>query len=380
MLSTIYKFELKKLFCSRVNMIAMAASAVLLVLLVVSSIYEARPVSREAAVKLNNSKIDEQLIEEMQPIFKYVSGKTVFEVTGEYEKYVPIIDVLDVMITAIDRDMDLTKTQADTLYELRKRVLTQRMESQGLSEKDKEFWYSLEAQIETPFVYRYHRGPGNLLRAFQALGFFILFLSAIGLSGSFARETADHMNQLLLCSRYGKRQLYALKLAAGLTWILAEALIVFLSVMIPYAVVYGTEGMGEMLQLVKPLSMLPYSIGYMLAIYFGIYILAAVLFASVTMLLSVLTQNQAATTCGLMGYLLIDLFVELPERFGVLEKIWLLRPNVVLMNSGFSNYRLIHLAGRVFMNYQAAPVIYAVIITAAVLTGRNKYKRLQVGK
>ncbi|MBQ1291927.1 MAG: ABC transporter permease subunit [Lachnospiraceae bacterium] len=380
MLSTIYKFELKKLFCSRVNMIAMAASAVLLVLLVVSSIYEARPVSREAAVKLNNSKIDEQLIEEMRPIFKYVSGKTVFEVTGEYEKYVPIIDVLDVMITAIDRDIDLTKTQADTLYELRKRVLTQRMESQGLSEKDKEFWYSLEAQIETPFVYRYHRGPGNLLRAFQALGFFVLFLSAIGHSGSFARETADRMNQLLLCSRYGKKQLYALKLAAGLTWILAEALIVFLSVMIPYVVVYGTEGMGEMLQLVKPLSMLPYSIGNMLAIYFGIYILAAVLYASVTMLLSVLTQNQAATTCGLMGYLLIDLFVELPERFGVLEKIWLLRPNVVLMNSGFSNYRLIHLAGRVFMNYQAAPVLYAFVIIAALLIGRRKYKGLQVGK
>ena len=380
MLSTIYKFELKKLFCSRVNMIAMAASAVLLVLLVVSSIYEARPVSREAAVKLNNSKIDEQLIEEMRPIFKYVSGKTVFEVTGEYEKYVPIIDVLDVMITAIDRDIDLTKTQADTLYELRKRVLTQRMESQGLSEKDKEFWYSLEAQIETPFVYRYHRGPGNLLRAFQALGFFVLFLSAIGHSGSFARETADRMNQLLLCSRYGKKQLYALKLAAGLTWILAEALIVFLSVMIPYVVVYGTEGMGEMLQLVKPLSMLPYSIGNMLAIYFGIYILAAVLYASVTMLLSVLTQNQAATTCGLMGYFLIDLFVELPERFGVLEKIWLLRPNVVLMNSGFSNYRLIHLAGRVFMNYQAAPVLYAFVIIAALLIGRRKYKGLQVGK
>ena len=154
----------------------------------------------------------------------------------------------------------------------------------------------------------------------------------------------------------------------------------FLSVMIPYAIVYGTEGMGEMLQLVKPLSMLPYSIGYMLAVYFGIYILAAVLFASVTMLLSVLTQNQAATTCGLMGYLLIDLFVELPERFGVLEKIWLLRPNVVLMNSGFSNYRLIHLAGRVLLNYQAAPVLYAFIIIAALLIGRRRYKGLQVGK
>jgi len=377
---TIYQFELKKLFCSRVNMIAMTGAAVMLVLLVVSSIHEARPVSREAAGKLNGSKIDGQLLEEMQPIFQYVNGITVFEVTGEYEKYVPVVDVLDVMITAIDRDIDLTEIQAGTLYDLRKRVLTQRLESQGLSEKDKEFWYSLEAQIEKPFVYRYHRGPANLLRSFQALGFFTLFLSAIGLSGSFARENADRMNQLLLCSRYGKKELYTLKLAAGFTWILAVAWIMFLAVMIPYFGIYGIEGMGEMLQLVKPLSMLPYSIGHMLAIYFGIYLLSAVLFAAVTMLLSVVTQNQPATTCGLMGYLLIDLFVELPERFGILQKIWLLRPNVVLMNSGFSNYRLIHLAGRQLLNFQAAPVLYVVIILAALMIGQRKYKGLQIGK
>lgn len=379
MRSTIYKFELKKLFCSRVNMIAMAASVVMLVLLVVSSIYEARPVSQEAAGELNGRKIDDRLMEEMQPIFKYVNGMTIFEVTEEYEEYVPVIDVLDVMITAIDRDIDLTKTQASTLYNLRKRVLTQRLDSQGLSENDKEFWYNLEAKIEMPFVYRYHRGPGNLLRAFQALGFFVLFLSAIGLSGSFARENADRMNQLLLCSQYGKEELYTIKLAAGFTWILAAALIMFLSVMIPYFGVYGIKGMGEMLQLVKPLSMLPYSIGHMLTIYFGIYLLAAVLFAAVTMLLSVVTQNQPVTTCGLMGYLLIDLFVELPERFGILQKIWLLRPNVVLMNSGFSNYRLIHLAGRQLLNFQAAPVLYAVIVIAALMVGQRKYKGLQIG-
>ena len=49
------------------------------------------------------------------------------------------------------------------------------------------------------------------------------------------------------------------------------------------------------------------------------------------------------------------------------------------MNSGFYNYRLIHLSGRLFLNYQAAPVLYAIIVTAALLIGERKYKRLQVG-
>ena len=77
------------------------------------------------------------------------------------------------------------------------------------------------------------------------------------------------------------------------------------------------------------------------------------------------------------GYLLIDLFAEFPDRYSLLQKIWLLRPNAILMNSGFSNYRLIHLAGRLFLNYQAAPVLYAIIVIAALLIGLRKYKRLQ---
>ena len=380
MLSTVFKFELKKLFCSRVNILALAGSVLMLLFLAAASISEARPVSGETARELNGRAIDDQLIDELKPALKYVGGTTVMEITGEYEKYVPVMDVLDSMITAIDDDIDLTVMSGTALYELRERELSQRLEAQGLSWEETVFWRSQEARVKKPFVYRYHRGPAYLLRAFQALGFFVLLLSAIGLSGSYARETADSMNQLLLCSRYGKRELYAVKIAAGFTWSLAAAVVVFLSVMIPYLIIYGMEGMEEMLQLVKPLSMLPCSIGHMLAVYFGIYLLAAVLFAAVTMLLSVITQNQLATICGLMGYLLIDLFVEIPERFGFLKKIWLLRPNAILMNSGFSNFRLIHLAGRLLLNYQAAPILYVLVVIAAVLLGRWKYYRLQVGE
>jgi uncharacterized Tic20 family protein len=50
------------------------------------------------------------------------------------------------------------------------------------------------------------------------------------------------------------------------------------------------------------------------------------------------------------------------------------------MNTGFVNYRLIHVAGRLFLNYQAAPVIYIIIAAAAMLIGRGVYSRMQVGK
>ena len=99
-----------------------------------------------------------------------------------------------------------------------------------------------------------------------------------------------------------------------------------------------------------------------------------------TMLLSVVTQNSLAVTCVLMGYLLADLFADFPDKLRFPQKIWSLRPNAVLMNTGFSNYRLLRFAGRPLLNYQAAPVLYAALILAALFIGRRKYRGLQVGK
>lgn len=375
-LRSIYIYELKKLFFAKVNMIALAGSAIMLVFLSVTSVSEALPVSREAAQELDGRAVDAQLIEEIKPVFKYKNGTTLVEITPEYEKYTPFVD----LVTAVaGNDSDLSGFQGADFYALREEKLEQRMEEQGLTEAEKDFWHSQEAKVQKPFIYHYHQGPANLLRSFQALGFFILLLSAVGLSGVYAGETADNMNQLLLCSRFGKKELYMVKFAAGLTWILTAAVIVILAILIPFYAVFGMEGMSEILQLVKPWSMLPFTIGQMISVHVGIYLLAALFFASVTMLLSVATQNALAVTCGLLGYLLIDLFAEAPEKNELLQKIWSLRPNAVLMNTGYTNYKLYHLAGRLFLNYQAAPVVYAVIMIATLIIGRWKYDRLQVG-
>ena len=377
MLKTIYLFELKKLFLTKVNLIALIVSVVMLVLLAISSISEDYPTFRETAKELDGRTIDEKLFEEMEPALKYENGLALLQVKEGYERYAPILN----MIMPVSGDeIDFSRFKGMGFYDLRRQRIMQRLEKQGLSEAEKAYWNTLEARVAKPFVYHYHSGPANLLKSFQALGFFILLLSAVGLSGVYARETTDRMNQLLLCSRYGKKELYVIKFAAGITWILTAALLVILSLLIPYCVIYGTEGAGEMLQLVKPLSMLPYTIGQMLTVCLIIYLLAAVLYAAVTMLLSAVTQNTPAVTCGLLVYLIVDLFAAVPERFRLLEMIWSLRPNAILMNTGFVNYRLLHLGRDFFIYFQAEPVAYVGIAAAAFVAGRWGYRKLQVGK
>ena len=183
-LKTLYKYELKKLFISKVNLSALAGTVIMIAVLVVSSNSEVAPVSREAAKELDGRAIDGQLIDELRPALKYENGATVLEITGEYEKYVPVVD----MITSVaGYDCDFTRLQGTEYYELREQKQKQLMEKQGLTETEKEFWSRKEEQVQKPFVYHYHNGPANLLKSFQALGFFILILSAVGLSGVYAR-------------------------------------------------------------------------------------------------------------------------------------------------------------------------------------------------
>ena len=376
MLKMIYLFELKKLFLAKVNLLVFIGSILMIVFLAFSSIAENQSSFRETARELDGRIIDGTLFEEMKPALKYENGQTLLQVREGYERYAPVLN----MIMPVSGDeLDISGLQGMGFYDLRRQRILQRMEKQGLTEKETEYWDSLENKVQKPFVYHYNSGPAALLKSFQALGFFILLLSAAGLSGVYAGETADNMNQLLLCSRYGKKKLYLIKFAAGMTWILTAAVLVILALLIPYSLIYGMEGTGEMLQLVKPLSMLPCTIGHMLAVYLMICLLAAVLSAAVTMLLSVITQNALAVTCGLLAYLIVDLFAAVPERFRLLQIIWSLRPNAILMNTGFVNYRLFHLAGKLFLNIQAAPVIYILIASAAFAIGDWKYRRLQVG-
>ena len=129
MLRTIYLYELKKLFRARVNMIALTGAVFMLLFLVIFSISEAQPVSREAAKELDGRTIDGELIEEMKPAMKYENGTTLMEITKESEKYVPVMEVIT---SVAGYNCDLTRFDGSEFYALREHELKQLIEKQGL--------------------------------------------------------------------------------------------------------------------------------------------------------------------------------------------------------------------------------------------------------
>ena len=94
MLKTIYLFELKKLFFSRVNMIAMAGVVVIVVFLATASDTQDQPASRESAKELDGRSVDELLFEELKPALKDVNGLTILQLKEGYEKYAPVLQMI----------------------------------------------------------------------------------------------------------------------------------------------------------------------------------------------------------------------------------------------------------------------------------------------
>ena len=131
MLKTIYMFELKKLFFSKVNLATLIGAVLMLLFLAISSIVEEQPASRETARELDGRIIDGQLFDEMKPALKYENGVALLQVKEGYEKYAPILN----MIMPVSGDeIDFARFQGMGFYELRRQRISQRIEKQGLTE------------------------------------------------------------------------------------------------------------------------------------------------------------------------------------------------------------------------------------------------------
>ena len=366
-------FELKKIFGRRWHWGALLGACLLLVILGLSQAGEAGESLKGRA--LDARPIDEGLLEELKPLLKREKGGYRLLPSGEAYQ-----GVLDILVAIAGKDADLAGLTGEGLYEIRREKIAGRMEEQGLTEREIAFWEAKEAGVEKPFVYERHEGPANLLRALQALGVFALLLLVSGLSGLYAREREEGMDPLILSSRHGKGLLFGCKWAAGFVWTLAVSSLLLLALGLSYGMVYGMEGMDAMIQLLRPWCMASMTMGQMLAIGIGLYLLSSFMFAGAIMFLSGWIRSTMTVTVVMLGYLLLDMFADFPDRWKTLKTIWSLRPGAVLMNTGSSNLRLVSVGGWLLSNLEAAPVCYLALSCLFLWLGRRCYLRLQVGR
>lgn len=374
----LYFIELKKILHRRMVWIACAVTLVLCAgislsnLLRVSYItddgeeisgYEMMKMNREYARDLSGRAIDNILLSEMQ------------EAEGRADKYVAVYSY--VQKTTGDSKEALTADEA-ALYSARRNNLTRIWREQMLTEEEITYWLGKEKEIETPFIFAYADGWADVFDNIYALNFMLLLLIAVCLSNVFSMEHIRRTDQLLLCTRCGRKNLYYAKILAGITFGMIFAVLLFSVSAITSILIYGSDGFHAALQVVLPLSSRPVSVGKAVMTLFVLFIIVSILYSIVTMFLSEWLKNSAAVMGVLAGGMVFTMLVDIPYWLKIPSQLYDLLPTTLLIKGQLWDGRLLSVLGKQLTNYQSAAIAYTVMSVLLAAAGGKLYQKYQV--
>lgn len=189
---------------------------------------------------------------------------------------------------------------------------------------------------EPLFYQGYFDGWRQMASMMKVLACMEIMFIAICLSTVFTVEHTRKTDQIILCSRFGKKRLYFAKLMAGLTVGIAFTLILSLLMFGIIAFLYGFDGYNTILQfvLMRPFNL---TLGQAVMILIGLSFAGAILVSVFTMALSELTKNSVGTIGIIAGILILTMFImEMPANLKILSEIWYMLPsNLVSLNGAF---------------------------------------------
>ncbi|WP_368248938.1 ABC transporter permease subunit [Intestinimonas butyriciproducens] len=377
---TLYKFELRKIISRKIVWIT---GGVLLVGLVIWGIasavlpqnreysdsslngYAANRAEQEAAEQISGRAIDQERIDEMRPAYED------FIFNGNYKEALPYLDVYNFIGRTLGTQAgaEILVCDSEAFYE----KLNAQLEANtpaGLTES---------ISFDEPIVYHgYFDGWRQIADMMKLITCMEIMFIAICLSTVFTVEHTRKTDQVILCTRLGKKKLYAAKTLAGLTVGVGFTLLLSLLMFGIIAFLYGFDGYDTILQfvLLRPFNL---TVGQAALILVGLSFAGAALISIFTMMLSEVTKNSIATIGIITGVLLVTMFImEMPANLKLLSEIWYLLPsNLVSLNGAF-RYSMFHVGGSPLAAYQYAPIVYLVLAVIFALIGKLTYNRYQI--
>ena len=265
---------------------------------------------------------------------------------------------------------------AAQLYDLRKDYLQARWAQESLSDE----LTAQEEDITTPFIYRYCGSYKSILATFTILSVMVSFLTAVCIPPVSAEEHSRKTDQIILCTRFGRRPAFLAKLFTAVIFSVAAALLLFISFAVPSFVIYGTEGFSAQIQFHILDCTWKLTIGQSVLILFGISIAAAIMLGCAALYLAEHFRSSIPAMGVLIGFLLISSFLNIPGQFRVLSQIWSYCPaKLISVAGGLIDHRLVPFFGTYLASYQVGPFIYLILALLFAFGGYFVWRRWQAG-
>ncbi len=393
---TLVHYELKKILSRKMTWIAfglvfltMVAYAVIEVTVtrdikgVQVTQYEAERQDKENQKPIIGQTVDDELVEAMFTVMR--TSETAFKTYADFYNVVGrgvlSADALSAgSLEGAKAVLGIAENE-ELVYAARKMRIESGMEEQYLTDEEKDYWREVLAEEDSvPWTYDYYVGPYSAwAMAYTALVLIAIML-AVCLANLFADEHQKKTDQLVLCSRNGRKVLYWAKRAAGMVFTMVSSGIILLISAVPQLMIFGTDGLQAPIQLSMPSSMVQMTFGEVILYSYVLTIIAALLYSSIILCCSELFRNSTVAVVAVIGVLvLLPMLVMVPYEYRVLGQIFDLNPINVVAIWGALDYRLVPVPGGFLTVQQAAPIVYALLSGVFVFIGRRAYLKYQVG-
>lgn len=394
----LYRYEIQKLIRRKIVWITGAIILALSLLSVIADVtgkyyvdgevydthYHMMKTDREYERRISGREIDQELMEEMQAAYRKVPTDALrYSLTDEYQTYArPYSQIYQIVrkVMGFSDLEDICAWEVDeaAFYDAFSENNEEVYSIDFLTESEKAYWRKKEAALEKPFVFGYADGYWKLISAAQTISVMLLLFCAICLSDIFTREHTLRTDQLLLSSRFGKRQVYLAKAAAGMSFVLISTLVMVMIIIGTSLGIYGTDGFSAMIQIAVAGYPMQLKAGSVVIMMYALMILSVLLTAAFVIMLSEVFRSSTATLAAVSGISLLPLFVHVPSQLRILAQIWGYLPGGLLDTDTIMGVRLLPFFGGYLTMWQAAPLIYILLGAFFLYFGMRAYQKYQV--
>ena len=339
--------------------------------------YEMMKINRQNARDLSGKLIDDTLLQEMNKSYTkagttdnssqnvetssdgnqmvVLSGDTEDDVGNDIQPYTPIYSFVQQIM---GDSKDMLNSSANDIYAERENTISENRADQMLNEKEMDYWKRKDTQIKTPFTYAYSEGWSNMWEYAYPLNYMLLLMLAICLSNIFSIEYVRKTDAIIMCSRYGKTQLYYAKIFAGIVFGIIVAILFFGVTLLSSIIVYGADGFNTALQIAFPTATRNMSIGNAVCMLFLLFVLISVLYS--------------------VGIMFLTMLIDIPYQFRIASQIYDLLPTNLLVKWELWDDRLVSILEKCFTNFEIAPFVYVIVILLFLFLGKRKYQKYQI--
>lgn len=395
----LYRYELKKLLKRKLVWVTGIMNLLMSVVVIVMDLtgnyyvngvavdtnYNMMRTSREYERQLTGRAVDQEMLDEMKEAYSKVPPDTEeYTLTEEYQTYARpystiFNSVSQVMKATQIRDVLSSDINETSLYDKRMEWIEAYWSEMNLTEGEKEYWLKKEKLLDKPFVYGYASGYWKLLANGQSISILLILYAAICLSDFFSKEHTLRTDQLNLSSRLGKKQLYWVKVAAGLSFLMVYYGLTLMVVLMTAFGCYGSDGADVIVQIDIPIYSGTLRAGTVIVIIYALLCLAMLLTGVFVMMLSEMLHNGAAPLAIVSAAMIASIVTGGSGNYRILSQIYSYLPFNTLNGRCMFMPWLIPFFGSYLELWQSAPIFWLVAVGVFLLIGRRFYQRYQVG-